>query len=366
MNDPRRFKSMLKLYLLALTLILGGCQTEPMVTQMPVSSGVPNWLQVHAPEAWGGEVRCSPLVCRLAVVEHEVNAVVLHELQGRTTKAIGRHSVAYHPDAARWISADLVVAAVEGASGIDVFRVINGQLTRIQQISIGFAPRDVMLIKRDGDRYVLLATPYSGEKVAWIDWVDGNVAATQVHAQRWCRTPWHPRLVPSGPNGAGHGLIVACLDDQVIAFIPGATSTSDPITVARFTQVPRHVVPSPSGKWWFVALETGGKNARVNAATGDVQWLAAPTWGGVSAAPLSDDLVVWGEDQRVYLQQYKPDGEVIETRMLKASGFPTGLQLIDADLDGLTDLVIYNSAGDHVDVHYGPLWDRASPFATKP
>ena len=342
-------------------LLLVGCQAGPPGIELPPAEVVRSpSIAIVASEVWGGEVRCMPASCRMALVEHEANEVVLHSLQGREAKALDRVRVGYHPDAARWLSDDLVAAAVEGSASIDIFRVVGEKLNKLQQISVGFAPRDVALVEREGRRYRLLVTPYLGSDVAWIDWVDGDVSAVKVQTQRLCRTPWHPRKVSAAPGGRGEGLVVGCLDDMHVVYVPGLVPGLDPLVLSRFESVPRNVVPSPSGRWWYVALETGGRNARIDTLSGSVQWLNAPIWGAVSAAPLTDDVVVWGEDQRVFLQRYDDAGGVLETRTLPASGFPTGLQLIDVDGDGVSDLVIYNSAGERVDVHFGPIWDRAA------
>lgn len=346
-------------------LLLMGCQAGPSGVEPPVDVVRSSSIAIAAQEVWGGEVRCQPAGCRLALVEHEANEVVLHSLQGRQAKALDRVKVGYHPDAARWLSDDLVAAAVEGSSSIDIFRVVGDKLTRLQQVPVGFSPRDVMLVAREDGRYRLLATPYLGSNVAWIDWVDSDPSAVKIQSQRLCRTPWHTRKVPTAPSGRGEGVIVGCLDDMNVVYIPGLAPGAVPVVIARFDSVPRNVVPSPSGRWWYVALETGGRNARIDALNGTVQWLNAPIWGAVSAAPLTDDMVAWGEDQRVFLQRYDDAGAILETRTLPASGFPTGLQLIDADADGVTDLVIYNSAGERVDVHFGPIWDLAAPLQAK-
>lgn len=65
---------------------------------------------------------------------------------------------------------------------------------------------------------------------------------------------------------------------------------------------------------------------------------------GVSTLPLTDDVVVWGFDTSLYLQRLSSGGEVLETRWLDVSGFPTGLQLKDVDGDGEDDLIVLNSA----------------------
>jgi len=81
--------------------------------------------------------------------------------------------------------------------------------------------------------------------------------------------------------------------------------------------------------------------------------------------PLADDLVIWGVDSRIYLQRLGADGTVLETRWLPADGFATSLQLVDADADGVQDLVVYNSTAlpkkMGVEIIYGPLWEQAQP-----
>ena len=350
--------------LLALLGLIAGCQTAGAPLAQAVSSTQqPLHVRIPSPDVWGGEVRCSAMGCKMVVVEHENNAVVVHSFSGRQAKEEARVSVAYHPDSARWIGDGLIVAAVEASYGIVIFRLEDNKLIQEQIISVGFAPRDVVLVSQSDDQIRLVATPYSGSEVKWIDLPKDRTKPAKVTAQTWCASPWHPRLVPVGGGDApGPGLIVGCLDARKVVYVPlqGGAVTE----VARFNDVPRMVMPSPSGRWWYVALELGGKNARIDSHTGDIQWLPAPSWGAVSIAPVADDLVVWGDDRRVFFQRYAPNGEVIETRELPATGFPTELQLLDDDMDGHLDLNIYNSAGTHVDVQFGPLWERAIPTGT--
>ncbi len=75
---------------------------------------------------------------------------------------------------------------------------------------------------------------------------------------------------------------------------------------------------------------------------------------------MSDDLVAWADDGKLYLQRLDADAKVLETRWIKTSGFSTGLQLIDVDGDGEQDIVVLNSVDAVVDVIYGSLWDRAA------
>ena len=76
-------------------------------------------------------------------------------------------------------------------------------------------------------------------------------------------------------------------------------------------------------------------------------------------------MVAWGEGERVYLQQLGEDGAILEARWLAVSGFPTQLQAIDLDGDGAQDLVVFNSAGEGVDVIFGPLWEKANLVSKK-
>lgn len=119
------------------------------------------------------------------------------------------------------------------------------------------------------------------------------------------------------------------------------------------------MAPSPSGRWLYVGLETGSRNARIDMQTGELQWIAASPNGSVSVVALSDDLVLWGDDGRLVMQRLDAQGNVLESGELLASGFSTDLQVIDVDGDGALDAVVLNSAGTKSDVIYGPLWEKA-------
>ncbi|MFN7856342.1 MAG: hypothetical protein ACK5OA_07140 [Acidovorax sp.] len=322
--------------------------------------------------AWGGEMRCTAAGCRLVAVEHEKSTLVLYEVRGRQARLLDRQPLAYHPDSAIWLTDDLVMAAVENSFSLDVFRVVQGRLQLLRQIPIGISPRDVVLVEASEGRFRLLATPYSGTDVAWVDFApDQPESATRVERVKWCEAPWHPVRVQRAPGAPAGGMVVACLDEKRVVIAPWdklLEPARNLLTVpAPVRVVPRHTRPSPSGRWLYVAVETGGRNLRMNMDSGELQWITAPQEvGTVSVLPLADDLVIWGLDSRVYLQRLNNQGEVLETRWLPVDGFPTALQSIDADADGQKDLVVYNSAAlpkkMGVEILYGPLWEQARPF----
>jgi hypothetical protein len=293
-------------------------------------------------------------------VEHENNMVALHRVDGRKSVQLDRQPVAYHPDSAVWLADDLLVAAVEATASLDVFRVKGSKLERLQQIPVGFPPRDVMVAKAERGRYTLLATPYSGKEVAWVmDWSVDDRQAPTVKKVGWCEAPWHPVKLSRARGITGPAIAVACLDGKRLVAVPESSVLSSPVVLASFPVISRNAAPSPSGDWVYVSLETGARNARVHMETGELQWIQSPLTGSVSVAPLEDDLVMWGEDQELYLQRLGAKGEVLETRWQNVSGFATRLQILDVDQDGERDVVVFNSGGEVIDVVYGPLWDGA-------
>lgn len=350
----------------AVAALISGCQLQPLQGGAstdgvsPSSASMPGQITIPVPYSWGGEVRCAADGCLLAAVEHENNMVVLHRIDGRKSTPLDRLPVAYHPDSAAWLEDDLFVAAVEATASLDVFRVKNQRLERLQQIPVGFSPRDVIVVKAERGRYTLLATPYSGKDVAWVlDWSVDDQRAPNVKASRWCEAAWHPVNVSKAKGVVGPAVVAACLDDKRLVAVPQSNVLSAPVVLATFPAVSRNARPSPSGNWVFVSLETGARNARVHMETGELQWIQSPLTGSVSTAPLEDDLVIWGEDQELYLQRLDGKGVVLETRWHAVSGFATRLQVIDVDRDGERDVVAYNSGGEVIDVVYGPLWESA-------
>lgn len=356
--------------LLVCSALVAGCQTPTMqegassVPSVAASNSKLGRIAIDAPLAWGGQVRCKGVLCRLAVVEHEEGVLALHEFRGRSHRLLDRQRLAYHPDSAVWLTDTLLAAAVEGSTSVDLFRIEQDRLVRVNQIKIGFSPRDVVVAPSDPGRHRVLVTPYSGSDVVWIDWAEAHSATATVQTQRWCKTPWHPVHVDRLPGAIGSGFVVACLDGRRVIAVPdGQGRAQAPQELATFPAIPRQARPSPSGRWLYVALETGGRNARINMADGELQWLAAAPTGAVSVAPLADDVVIWGEDNHLTFQRLDARGAVLETRELSTSGFSTGLQLIDVDGDGQLDLFVLNSSGMRSDIIFGPLWERAEPFA---
>lgn len=357
-----------RLSLVVFASLAAGCQTQapqgPVAPAAAVTAPVsmPARIAIDSPLAWGGQVRCMGATCRLVVAEHEKSTLALYEFRGHSFRLLDRQPLAYHPDSAVWLTDTLLAAAVEVSTSIDIFRVEQDRLVRVHQVNVGFSARDVVVAPSQAGRQRVLVTPYSGSEVAWVEWPEGNPAAAKVQTQHWCKTPWHPVHVDHLPGVSGGGFAVACLDGRRVVALPdGQALTEPPRVLATFPAVPRQVRPSPSGHWLYVALETGGRNARINMANGELQWLAGTPNGSVSIAPLADDLVIWGEDSQLTLQRLDAQGAVLETRGLRTSGFSTGLQLVDADGDGQLDAVVLNSSGARSDVIYGPLWEHAKP-----
>ena len=353
---------------LVLTLFVGAalsaCQgggspaaTASAATKSLPPSG-PDRMTFSAPLAWGGEARCTGGDCKLILVEHEANKLVLRQFKGRQIAELDRQPLAYHPDSAKWLTDQWVVAAVERGQTLDFFSLNAGRLTAHAQVKVDFAPRDVLVLDSNASGFTLLATPYSGANVSVVKW---PVGAKQGNATsvRWCEAPWHPALVERAPNGRGKGVVAACLDDKRLLYVDAKNWVGAPAELARFDVVARQARPTASGKWVYVALELGPKNARVNMDSGEVQYLESRAEGAVSVALLADDLVIWGGSNSLYIQKFDDAGKVLEERYLRTSGFPTEMQLIDLDGDGERDLLILNSAGDKADVYYGPLWDRS-------
>lgn len=349
-------------------LMLSACQslaTAPSITA--TSAALPARTAIDSPDVWGGQLRCGALGCLLAAVEHEKSTVVLYQIEGRQARLLDRQPVAYHPDGATWLTDDLLVAAVEDSASLDVFRVQQGRLQRIDQIQVGFAPRDVVKVEEQGGRYRLLVTPYRQKEVAWVNYDPAQPQTTQVQRVQWCMTPWHPVRLQRAPGQPQGGVAVACLDDKQVAFVSAADLLAPAKPLLKIPVqdniVPRQARPSPSGRWLYVALETGNRNLRMDMDSGELQWIKSPLWGAVGVLPLADDLVIWSDDSRLYLQRLTPQGEVLETRWLPVDGFATGMQLQDADGDGVSDLVVYNSSvlpgKMGMEIIYGPLWEQA-------
>ncbi|MGP1691085.1 MAG: FG-GAP repeat domain-containing protein [Giesbergeria sp.] len=350
-------------------LLALGCQLTPtslvpdVVGKSPATpnGAVPQAVHLDLPDAWGGGVLCSRSDCLLGAVEHENGKLSLFRVKGRAATLLDQQPLAYHPDSAAWLSSQLLVAAVEKSASLDIFRVIDARLARLAQVYVGFAPRDVLPLSAPLGKYRMLATPYGGRGVAWVDWSEEQPQAVRVHKADWCQAPWHPTRVSQVPQSAQEGIAVACLDDKTVVVVPEADLSATPKVLARFAVTPRQVRPSPSGLWLYVALETGERNARIQMQTGELQWIAGDPRGSSAVVALADDLVIWGDDRRLMLQRLDDAGVVLETRELPTSGYSTSLQLQDIDDDGHLDILVLNSAGKRADIIYGPLWEQAKP-----
>ena len=346
--------------LLAVVAGLSACSTPPgqlpaIAAKTVASTSASHVLQ--SPDVWGGEARCTSSTCQWFGVEHETSHAVLYKFQGRRSILTDRVKVAYHPDSARWLSDNLVVAAVETSKSLDVFSVSSeGKLSLAKRIIVGFEPRDVHVLPAEEGGWLMVATPYKGNDVAWVHWREG--AEPIIHLQKWCGTPWHVSNVPPGKDGVA-GLLTSCRDDRQLLYMPKPNNWSQvlvlkPKVVHTFDHIPREARSTPSGRYWYVALELGGRVARLDTTSSKWTWMPFSDFGAVAVAPLSDDAVAWGENNRILINRYDSEGKVLSESVHKTSGFPTGLQWIDVDGDGALDLIVMNSAGAAVDVIYSP------------
>lgn len=341
---------------------LFGCKALAPTEMVAKSMSVNTDAVLHIPvqEAWGGEVQCGGHSCRMIVVEHEGNAVSLYRFVGRSAELLDKAPVGYHPDSAKWLDGRYVIAAVEGSHSIDVFDAKDDRLNLVYQIPIKFPPRDVVLISALENRYRFLAVPYQMEDAAWVELEFGGEGIKhRITYQQWCRFPMHPFIVPSVPFARERGVVAACERDYTVKYQRGVDAPGVLQEGARLKYVPRQVIPSLDGRWWYVTQELGGASVRIRSEDGVRQTLVHPILGTLSVAPLDDAWIVWGgRGSTLMLQRYDEDGVPLETRMRKSSGFPTGLQVLDIDGDGYKDLIVYNSIGGGVDVIFGPLIQR--------
>lgn len=348
-----------------LAVLLAACQAQPPAdgTAPAAPAATAQVLPFAAAYPWDAALQCGtgvPASCLLAVIEHKTSKVALHQIDGRSIRRLAEYPVATHPDGVAWLAPGLFVAAVEMSYGLDFFRWDGTRLTRIDQVPVGFTPREVTVLSAAQGRYRLLATPYDGDKVALVDWTEGE--APHVTPLTWCREPWHPVVADRIPGLDGAGVVVACRRDKRVVAIP-ADMASPPVTLASFDAAPRRVVLSPSGRWLYVALELGGRNARIDMHTGELQWLASSPQGSYTAALLDEDTVVWGQSSRLLLQRLDGQGRVTETRTLPVAGFIANVLLKELDGDGAIDAVVLAESSLESTIVYGPLWPAATPLS---
>ncbi len=304
----------------------------------------------------------------LVAVLHGDNALGLWSLAGGPARRFPE--VGYHPDAvAPWDAGRFVVAA-EGVGEVQLWRLEGGVLVKEKAVSAGFPVRDVLAADLDGDgRRDLVLSPYAGRRVR-ILWGAGDFRFPESLDLAAAPTPWHPALIDWNHDD---------LPDLVWSdWDAGSVRVQVNRGGRRFDTVflqppspgsPRQVgVGDVDGDGWddvVAALETG-KAARVfyhrggeRVATEDIP---APRWGYSSAAVTVDGTVILGEEGRVILA-HRTAGRWI-LRRLPAGSLPSRLRLADVNGDGVTDLLVANSAGGGVTLIHGPLWDLAEPLET--
>jgi hypothetical protein len=69
-------------------------------------------------------------------------------------------------------------------------------------------------------------------------------------------------------------------------------------------------------------------------------------------------MLALSESDRVILALREDKGHW-QFRQLPAIGLFLDLQFVDADEDGIEDIILADSSGDHIEIVFGPLWDAA-------
>ncbi len=365
---------LLTAFLLAVSPALAGCAgpAGPVPAQQVKARKAPADFELAPGSApWGGcAVSAGGASSLIAAALHDRNAAGFWEVEADTVRPINEaFEVGYHPDSVAACDPDTFAVAVEGAGKILFLRPGRAGVSRIAEIKTPFPTRDLLCPDLDGDgtRDLVLA-PYSGAKIA-ILWGEGGYAFAQPQFLEAAPTPWHPRLVDWNQDGLSD-LIWADWDTGSVRLYE---NQGDRRFELRMLQPPNPLKPRQLGVGDIdldgrpdavMALEVG-KAARILYNRGEgrpvgIEDVPAPTWGYVSAEVMRDGTLALGEEGRVLLAR-KIDGKW-RFRELAAGSLPSPIILSDLNHDGNEDLIVFNSAGDGVSVHFGPLWEKAVPI----
>lgn len=297
---------------------------------------------------------------------HGDNALGLWDLAQQ--KEIGRYSEAgYHPDGLCLWEGQRFVLAAEGERKVQLWRLEGGSLKLEKQLPAPFPVRDCVAEDLDLDGHKdLVLTPYAGAQVV-IWWGKGEFQFTPQVLEA-AKTPWHVPLIDW--NGDERPDLV--WSDWDTGSIRLQLNVGSRRFKTEFLQTPspgspRQVavgdVDGDGHQDVVAALETG-RAARVFYHRGDAvqtEDIPAPDWGYSSAAVFQDGTVALGEEGRVILA--RREGGRWSLRQLPAGSLPSRLRVVEANGDGVEDLLVVNSAGPGVNLHLGPVWQKAQPVA---
>jgi len=312
----------------------------------------------------------------IASLSHSDNYLQLWSVsQKREVKALATEGAGFHPDMVRWVDWDhdgvineLLVSA-EGAKEIEVWQYQNSTLQKLGSFKTEDAPVAITVADFDQDgRLDIVASPYEGTRLTLFWRIDG-LTTVQPQFLAAGKEPTYPKAIDWDNDGLldivwsdwqsdslrwaknkGQREFVVEILDKATGSRPRETAVGD-INGDGFSDLLTVLELGESATIYY----GNGKGGIAN-----TESIPSKSNGYIAAAIAIDSkneitTLALAEWDAIVIAQRNQNKEWSYWRRATSGSLPQDLQFVDIDKDSNVDLLFANSAGNHIEIQFGPV-----------
>ncbi|MEZ5591180.1 MAG: VCBS repeat-containing protein [Gammaproteobacteria bacterium] len=337
-----------------------------------------NTMVLEIPAPWSTSVLKTEDGALLAGLSHADSYLQLWSISTeREVIPLAEGKTGFHPDAVRWVDWDqdgaineLLVTA-EGEKKIEVWRYQGDTLQKINVLLTDDPPQSLIIADLDQDGLPdLISGPYEGTRVTVL-WQQSDLSV-QLQFLAAGQDPTYPKVVDWDNDGLLDIIWSDWQSDSVRwAKNVGQREFKVDVLLGQTGSRPRETavgdIDGDGHSDLLIALELG-KSAAIYYGDGKGQIsgtesIPAQSNGYISAAVHRDSdsketILALAEWEAVIVAQRVDGGTWSYWRRATLGSMPQDLQFMDIDGDNQMDLIFANSAGNQIEIFFGPIVDN--------